>query len=153
MLQLGIIRPSSSAWSSPLHMVPKKTLGGWGPWGDYRSLNRITVPDCYPVPHVQDLSSTLQGTTIFSKLELVRALSLDSSGASRHPQDCCDHADRFINPRRACAAMVTAKVSPVQKLYSQRWRYYLFTHNAVKKCTCVSTTCKRRSTPSITPFS
>ena len=31
--------------------------------------------------------------------------------------------------------------------------YYPFTHNAVKKCTCVSTTCKRRSTPSITPFS
>ncbi len=26
MLQLGIIRPSSSSWASPLHMVPKRTL-------------------------------------------------------------------------------------------------------------------------------
>ena len=56
MEKAGIIRRSSSHWSSPLHMVKKKDRG-WRPCGDYRRLNNVTVPDRYPLPNIADFTS------------------------------------------------------------------------------------------------
>ena len=71
MMDLGIIRPSNSPWSSPLHVVPKAN-GGWRPCGDYRALNMVTQDDRYPLPHIHSFSQATSNATVFSVLDLVR---------------------------------------------------------------------------------
>ena len=71
MMDLGIIRPSSSPWSSPLHVVPKAN-GGWRPCGDYRALNVVTEDDRYPLPHIHSFSQATAKAKFFSVLDLVR---------------------------------------------------------------------------------
>jgi hypothetical protein len=69
LLDDGIIRQSSSQWSSLLHMV-LKTDGSWQPCGDYRQLNLQTVKDKYPLLNMEDLATRLEGCRLFTKLDL-----------------------------------------------------------------------------------
>jgi hypothetical protein len=69
MLEKGVIQESNSPWTSPVVMVPKKD-GSTQFCIDYQKLNAVTKKDCYPLPRIDDLLDSFQGSTCFSTLDL-----------------------------------------------------------------------------------
>lgn len=69
MLHQGVIQYSTSPYASPAVLVKKKD-GSWRLCVDYRSLNKQTVKDKYPIPLLDDLLDELGGSIYFSKLDL-----------------------------------------------------------------------------------
>jgi hypothetical protein len=60
MLKKGVIRESQSPWSSPVILVPKRSLDGKPKYRfcvDFRALNAVTKFDSYPLPRFEDTTS------------------------------------------------------------------------------------------------
>ncbi|MBW0476348.1 hypothetical protein O181_016063 [Austropuccinia psidii MF-1] len=68
-VEKGFIRPSSSSTGAPFLFVKKKD-GGLCLCVDYRKLKAVTRKNMYPVPTMNQLLTVLNGSTIFSKIDL-----------------------------------------------------------------------------------
>ncbi|GJS99019.1 putative reverse transcriptase domain-containing protein [Tanacetum coccineum] len=69
LLEKGFIRPSSSPWGAPVLFVKKKD-GSFRMCIDYRELNKLTIKNRYPLPRIDDLFDQLQGSSVYSKIDL-----------------------------------------------------------------------------------
>ena len=68
MLEVGIISPSQSSYSTPVVMVPKPD-GSWRMCPDYRELNKITIKANFSIHVIDELLEELHGVIFFTKLD------------------------------------------------------------------------------------
>ncbi|GJU23002.1 retrovirus-related pol polyprotein from transposon 17.6 [Tanacetum coccineum] len=67
-IKRGIYK-TSSPWGAPVLFVKKKD-GSFHMCIDYRKLNKLTVKNRYPLPRIDDLFDKLQGSRVYSKIDL-----------------------------------------------------------------------------------
>nr|GEV49247.1 putative reverse transcriptase domain-containing protein [Tanacetum cinerariifolium] len=69
LTEKGFIRPSSLPWGDPVLFVKKKDGSFWM-CIDYKELNKLTVKNRYLLPKIDDLLDQLQGSSVYSKIDM-----------------------------------------------------------------------------------
>ncbi|KAJ3656579.1 hypothetical protein Zmor_015648 [Zophobas morio] len=72
MLELGVIEPSKSPWSSPVVMV-KKPNNEYRFCIDFRKVNQVSKRDAYPLPYVSTILDRLHSARVFSSIDIKSA--------------------------------------------------------------------------------
>jgi len=125
LLEHKIIRPSRSAWNSPIVVVAKKN-GDIRMCVDYRKLNSVTTRQIFPIPDAHQLFDTLNGSAYFSTLDLsqgyhqVRVAEKDipkTAFATRKGQ-----YEYLRMPFGLCSAPATFQMLMNSVLHSENWQ-------------------------------
>lgn len=85
MLELGIVEPSHSDWSSPILLVDKPD-GSKRFCVDFRKVNAVSKKDAYPLPHVTSILDRLRDARYLSSLDIKSAywqIPLDASSKEK----------------------------------------------------------------------
>ena len=69
LTDMGAVRQSKSECSSPMLFVPKGHGRGLCLCIDYRGINKITVPNRYPLPNMDQLKERVQRAKWFNKID------------------------------------------------------------------------------------
>ena len=64
-----LITPCHSPYSAPAMLVPKKN-GKLRLVIDYRKLNEQTIKSCWPIPSIEEIFDTLQGSAYFTTIDM-----------------------------------------------------------------------------------
>ncbi len=71
MLEHGIAEPSSSLWSSLCFLVDKSDKSDRF-CDDFRKVNSVTKPHCYPLPRMEDCVDRVGSAWYVTKLDLLK---------------------------------------------------------------------------------
>ena len=83
-LDMGILEPSYSPWSTPCIVVDKKDQQLGRVCGDFRKLNDLTVSDAYPIRQIEEQKAHFNGSNVFSAIDLKDAyLQVELDEASK----------------------------------------------------------------------
>lgn len=119
VVKMGIVQPSTSAWASPIVLVPKrdKTVRFCV---DYRKANDATKRDVYPLPCIDDILDTLGISRYFTTLDLVSGFwRIEMDPATREKSAFITHCGlhEFVQmPFGMCNAVAT-----FQRLMQVAW--------------------------------
>ncbi|GJU17399.1 putative reverse transcriptase domain-containing protein [Tanacetum coccineum] len=111
----GFIRLSTSPWGAPVLFVKKKDRS-FRMCIDYRELNKLTVKNRYPLPRIDYLFDQLQGSSVYSKIDLrsgyhqMRVRNEDIPKTAFRTRHLIDSQGLYVDPAKIEAKLYEAPI-------------------------------------------